>query len=225
MNVVITCGPSFEPVDGARRLTNHSTGTLGLRLAARFRSAGHRVFCFKGEGATCPEVVPGAVMHPFSTNADLVQRLKMLSGREKVHLVLHVAALCDFKVAQVLDASGKPLASRKFSSRAGELHLVLRPAMKVLPKLRNLFPNARIVGWKFELNGRRSDVLGKARDQIHSAGSDACVVNGLAWGPGYGFCLPDGSVEPCRTADALGERLLSWAEGQVVATKRMRRGG
>jgi len=31
--VIITCGPSYEPIDEVRRLTNFSTGELGVQLS------------------------------------------------------------------------------------------------------------------------------------------------------------------------------------------------
>ena len=51
--VVVTCGPSYEPIDEVRRLTNFSTGELGILLANALSSAGYDVLCFKGVGATC----------------------------------------------------------------------------------------------------------------------------------------------------------------------------
>ncbi|HVY71907.1 MAG TPA: phosphopantothenoylcysteine decarboxylase, partial [Verrucomicrobiae bacterium] len=33
MKVIVTCGPSYEPIDEVRRLTNFSTGELGVLLA------------------------------------------------------------------------------------------------------------------------------------------------------------------------------------------------
>ena len=39
--VIVTCGPSFEPIDQVRRITNFSTGELGILLANALTSAGH----------------------------------------------------------------------------------------------------------------------------------------------------------------------------------------
>src|SRR3989442_12116010 len=48
MKIVITCGPSFEPIDDVRRITNFSTGELGILLANRLSRDGHDVTLFKG---------------------------------------------------------------------------------------------------------------------------------------------------------------------------------
>ena len=52
MKVMVTCGPSFEPIDQVRRLTNFSTGELGVHLSNQLARAGFEVFCLKGSGAT-----------------------------------------------------------------------------------------------------------------------------------------------------------------------------
>ena len=48
MRIVITSGPSYEPLDKVRRLSNFSTGELGTLLAEGFAEAGHSVLCFRG---------------------------------------------------------------------------------------------------------------------------------------------------------------------------------
>src|SRR5262245_11875918 len=121
MNLAITCGPSYEPIDGARRLTNFSTGRLGIFLSNHFTALGHRVWCFKGEQAPCPDAVRAQVLTPFSTNQDLADKLAALARAERMDAVLHAAALCDFKVAKVENASGQTIQSRKFSTREGQL--------------------------------------------------------------------------------------------------------
>ena len=46
--------------------------------------------------------------------------------------------------------------------------------------------------------------------QLSEAGTDACVVNGAAWGPGFGFCLPPDRVTPLADAPALAAALAGW---------------
>ncbi len=210
MNVVITCGPSYEPIDSARRITNFSTGALGIALANAFTDRGWRVFCFKGEQATCCNALRAHSAASFSTNDDLAQKLQSLARTEKVDAVLHAAALCDFKIEGVTNERGETISSPKFSSREGRLQLVLTPALKVLPLLRGWFSQARIIGWKYELTGARDDALALARTQLHECRTDACVLNGTAWGEGFGVCLPDGGVHPCKGRRELGNWLASW---------------
>lgn len=200
MRVLVTCGPSFEPIDGVRRLTNFSTGELGLLLSAALSRAGHEVICMKGAGAVSRADAGGARIVEFSTNADLLGRMREL-GANGAGAVFHAAALCDYRVKCVRDGDGATLKAEKLPTRAGELILTLEPTMKLLPELRGIFPGARLVGWKYELDGTPGDVVAKGRRQLADCRTDACVVNGAAWGAGFGFIEP--GREPVRIADKI----------------------
>jgi phosphopantothenoylcysteine synthetase/decarboxylase len=209
MKIIVTCGPSYEPIDGARRMTNMSTGKLGVTLANCLTDAGHEVVCLKGEGATCPDPLRGASVRTFTTNDDFADQLHALSETFEGDVVLHAAALCDFRVARVVTSDGDAGASKKISTRAGEVMLVLAPTLKVLPKLRLWFPRAIIVGWKYELAGTREDAFAAAWQQLRECDSDACVLNGAAYGRGFAVCHCDGRVQPCIDAAELGPALLA----------------
>jgi len=206
MRIVITCGPSYEPVDEVRRLTNFSTGELGVLLANRLTADGHEVFCLKGEAATYPGACTAQHLIPFSTNDDLVQKLEAISAQGDIGAVLHCAALCDFKVKQVQTADGETLTERKVSSRAGELVILLEPASKVISQLRGLFPPAQIIGWKYELDGTQTDALAKGQQQIRENHTDLCIVNGRA--VGGGFLVSDEHSVVAAPADKA--RLTDW---------------
>jgi phosphopantothenoylcysteine decarboxylase/phosphopantothenate--cysteine ligase len=196
-------------LDGVRRLTNFSTGELGLLLSAELSRAGHGVICMKGEGAMAHTDAGGARVIRFSTNADLMERLREFSG-DSADAVFHAAALCDYRVKSVRGGDGAILKAEKLPSRAGELTLTLEPALKLLPKLRAIFPNAQIVGWKYELDGTPGDVLAKAREQLTVCRTDACVVNGTAWGKGFGFVEPGRDAVNVHDKFALCKFIAKW---------------
>lgn len=204
MRILLTCGPSYEPIDDVRRITNFSTGQLGVLLANALTRAGHDVTCFKGESATTQERVESARVIPFSTNDDLLARLAAVERREEVGAFLHAAALADFKVRR--DVGGE----RKMSSRSGEITLTLVPAAKVIARLRGLFPNARIVGWKYELDGTREGALAKGARQIAENATDVCVVNGEAYGRGFGVVRRDANLVDLPDKVALVKWLEAW---------------
>lgn len=127
MKVIVTCGPSFEPIDEVRRLTNFSTGELGALLAEQLGAAGHEVFCLKGSGATHPGPAPGpgCLVRRFDTNDDLLALLREISSAHGIGAVFHAAALCDYRVAAVRDDAGNACQSAKIASRSGALTLQL----------------------------------------------------------------------------------------------------
>jgi phosphopantothenoylcysteine synthetase/decarboxylase len=212
MRIVITSGPSYEPIDKVRRLSNFSTGELGTLLAESLAEAGHNVICFRGVASTfAPPLWPVDVI-PFTTNDDLAEGLQRLPDRQGATMVFHAAALCDFRVSEITDEKGDVLSEDKLSSRAGALKLTLEPAPKLIASLRRMFPSSVLVGWKYELDGTTDDVVAKGRQQIDDCLTDACVLNGKAYGSGFGFISRGGERTHLPDKVALCHFLLDWAE-------------
>ena len=210
MKVIVTCGPSYEPIDQVRRLTNFSTRELGVHLSNQLASTGFEVFCLKGSGAT--HRGPGEQCHLsfFDTNDDLLEFLTQTSAVHEIAAVFHVAALCDYKVRRVEDDEGRSCNSPKIASRSGALTISLEPTTKVISKMRHLFPESILVGWKYELAGTPPEVLGKAVRQMQENRTDACVLNGQAYGSGFAFCQPTQPIHECPNKTKLVKFLTTW---------------
>lgn len=214
MNVLVTTGPSYEPIDEVRRLTNFSTGELGILLANQLAKSGCLVSCLRGVSATYPGALENCRELPFTTNDDLLAQLTRLSREQSVDAVFHVAALCDFKVKTVENAEGTILDSAKIDSRTDSLTLHLEPARKLIGELRTLFPLATLVGWKYELAGTRSDALAKAWRQLRENHTDACVLNGRAWGTGFALCTPPDQIRELKDKADLAQFLPAWLKAR-----------
>ncbi len=126
---VVTCGPAYEPIDKVRRITNQSTGELGSLLSETLARANFEVLCLRGEMAVYPKPQDVNVV-PFTTNASLLALLERLPMQPAA--VFHAAALCDFLVHEIEGSDRE----RKIPSSVSELRLILRPAEKLLPRLR-----------------------------------------------------------------------------------------
>src|SRR5664280_3918204 len=81
MNCIVTAGPTFEPLDDVRRLTNFSTGRLGTELANFLTARGHHVTLLIGESATYAGERRAKSVKNFSTTADLRAKLKSFAGK------------------------------------------------------------------------------------------------------------------------------------------------
>ena len=217
MRIVITSGPSYEPLDRVRRLSNFSTGELGTLLAESFAEAGHSVVCFRGVASTFPSPLWPVEVIPFTTNDDLAQGLKDLPAREETAIVFHAAALCDFRIKQVTDENGEPIHLDKVSSRSGMLQITLEPAAKLIATLRRMFPASILVGWKYELDGTAESVAAKGRKQMDDCLTDACVLNGQAYGSGFGLISRAGELTHLPNKETLCRFLLDWAERTPTA--------
>ena len=196
MNCIVTAGPTFEPLDDVRRLTNFSTGRLGTELANFLAARGHKVTLLIGESATHAGERKAQSVKVFSTTADLSAKLKSFSGK-KVDAIFHAAAVSDFSFGKIFTryaaAKLKPFTpSKKIPTRGGSLFVELVPTPKIIAELRGWFPKTKIIGWKFEAVGRRTDALRAAERQLADCGTDFCVANGPAYGRGFNLVSTGG---------------------------------
>ena len=216
MRCIVTAGPTYERLDEVRRLTNFSTGRLGTELAGHLKSCGHEVVLLVGEQATWTGERVADETRTFSTTTDLQKQLHSLAG-ESVDAVFHAAAVSDFAFGQILerDAAGElhPLSAGKISSRSESLYAELIPTPKIIARLRTDFPKALIVGWKFEVDGSKPNAVNRAVHQIRENTTNACVVNGPAYGEGFGLANACGRVRHLTNRAALFSALNQMIDG------------
>ena len=215
MNCIVTAGPAYEPLDDVRRLTNFSTGRLGTTLANYLAARGHSVILLLGEQATYNGERRAQRVESFSTTADLRAKLKALAGK-KVDAIFHAAAVSDFAFGRIFapDAANKLVeikSAKKISTRQGKLLVELLPTPKIIAELRGLFPRTKIVGWKFEADGKRPEAVEAARRQIAECSTDLCVVNGPAYGEGFGLVGKKGDAAHLGNPPLLFDALEKFA--------------
>lgn len=210
---VITAGPASAPIDEVRRITNFATGEIGARLAEALAAQGFEPHLFRARGATHTEAPRGAVLHEFETNHDLTRALEEVAQTrsDEVRAVFHAAALSDYSVTSVRGPEGPLAGVRKIPGDLPQIQLVLEPAAKVLPRLRGWFPRAWIVGWKYELAGSREEAIDHARRQLGQRRTDATVVNGAAYGSGFGLLEDNQSPQHFATKREVAQFLASRA--------------
>src|ERR1041384_4481544 len=196
MHCVVTAGPTFESLDDVRRLTNFSTGRLGSELGNFLVERGHQVTLLIGQQATYRGERHVHHVETFTTTADLIEHFRALANNTKapVEAVFHAASVSDFSFGRVFERGPtrelREITSGKFSTRHGTLLVELVPTPKIISELRRWFPRAKLVGWKFEVEGERASVLTKAQQQLAENRTDACVANGRAYGEGFGLVTP-----------------------------------
>lgn len=201
--LLVTLGPTQEPLDAMRLISNRSTGELGTMLALKLIHSGHSVIALRGSGSTadsaelirhCEQVIP------FACTADLKAALENLSAELLPIIgVFHTAAVSDF----YLPSAG----SGKIPTSEGTLNLTLEPTPKLLPLMRGWFPEARITGWKFEAGGTKESALEAGLAQMQKYHTDSCVVNGPSYGEGFGFLDRSGRRDHLPDRSTLCEHL------------------
>jgi phosphopantothenoylcysteine decarboxylase/phosphopantothenate--cysteine ligase len=208
MRCVVTAGPTYEELDEVRRLTNFSTGTLGTELANFLVAHGHEVELLRGYYSTCQIEPATRTVQVFTTTADLRRRLQRVG---KPDAVFHAAAVSDFAFGKIMARTKKgtlrSIRSPKVSTRTGPLFAELVAVPKIISELRGWFPKALLAGWKYELEGNRAQAVARGRQQLIDNGTDVCVVNGRAFGAGFGLVTLEGGCRNVRDKMRLFEAL------------------
>jgi phosphopantothenoylcysteine decarboxylase/phosphopantothenate--cysteine ligase len=136
--------------------------------------------------------------------------------------VFHAAAVSDFTFGTIWnraeDGTLQEVRSAKIPSRGGVLLAELRPAPKILAELRGWYPQAYLTGWKYELEGDQAQAMARGRQQLEENQTDACVVNGRAYGNGFGLVSPGGIREHLMDKPALFAALLERARAKAQKT-------
>ncbi|MFQ5669468.1 MAG: bifunctional phosphopantothenoylcysteine decarboxylase/phosphopantothenate--cysteine ligase CoaBC [Acidobacteriota bacterium] len=171
--VLVTSGPTREPIDPVRFLSNPATGRMGHALARAARDRGAQVVLVAG-----PTGLPqpaGVELVPVMTSGDMEK--EVLSRAGGVDLVLMAAAVGDFRVDR---PSPKKI---KKSGRDLSLHLV--PAVDILERLgRNRQEGCGpvLVGFAADTE----DLRARAWEKLRRKRVDYIVANQVGR-PGSGF--------------------------------------
>jgi phosphopantothenoylcysteine decarboxylase/phosphopantothenate--cysteine ligase len=168
--ILITAGPTHEPIDGVRFLGNRSSGRLGVALAAEASRRGHDVRLLLGPATVPPAGVdPGSVTR-FRTAADL-QALLAEHGPWAEVLIM-AAAVADFR--PVLGPSGAAGKLRRGDQR---LTLELEPTPDLLAGVAaKRRPGQTLVGFALEPIERLDT---SAREKLARKRVDFIVANPL----------------------------------------------
>lgn len=95
--VLITAGPTFEPIDPVRGITNLSSGKMGYALARAAQAAGAHVTLVSGPTALAPPL--GVNCIPVTTAREMHEAVMSHVSQQSVFIA--VAAVADWRVAEV----------------------------------------------------------------------------------------------------------------------------
>lgn len=94
--VLLTAGPTFEPIDPVRGITNLSSGKMGYALAAAAREAGAHVILVSG--STCLSTPAGVTRVDVHTAQEMLDAV--MARVSAADVFISVAAVADYRVAQ-----------------------------------------------------------------------------------------------------------------------------
>ena len=201
LRVLVTAGPTEEPIDPVRMLTNLSTGTMGFEIARAAAERGADVTLIAGPtNLDTPEGVTRVDVRTTEEMNDAVQ-----SRRDETDLVVMAAAVTDYTPANPSDSKRK--------KEDGDLILHLRRTPDILKTLgQNKRDGQTLVGFALETD----DGPENARRKLEAKNLDWIVLNNPKE-TGAGFGTKTNRVTLIRR-DGTSEALPLQSKRQVART-------
>ncbi|MFH0952752.1 MAG: phosphopantothenoylcysteine decarboxylase [Verrucomicrobiota bacterium] len=211
MKILITAGPTREPIDPVRFISNRSSGKMGYAVASVARERAHDVVLISG---------------PVSLEApEGVEVVKVLTADDMCRAVEERIGWCDalVMVAAVADWRPEQVQAQKMKKSPAAMILRLEPTPDILKAVRPKKGRRLFVGFAAETQ----NVLEEARRKLRDKGLDLIVVNDVSR-PGSGFeadrnqvtLLPrDGAPEPLPLLPKrdVAARIVEWVERHAPA--------
>lgn len=167
--IVITAGPTFEPIDTVRYLGNRSSGRMGIALANESASRGWDVRLLLGPVAATPDDSRITVAR-FRTCSDLEALLNQEAPGADI--LVMAAAVADYRPKPNPAMSGG-----KFRRGSGNLMLELEPTPDLIAEVASRRrPGQLLIGFALE---PRDELLASAKSKLERKRLDMVVGNAL----------------------------------------------
>lgn len=195
--VLITSGPTREPIDDVRFLSNRSSGKMGAALAKVALLMGAEVTVVTGPAAA--QIPRLAQVHRVSTALEMLERAK--ASATDADLIIGVAAVADYRPEQPIQ--GK----RRHTDEAWDLRLVPNP--DIIGELAKMAKSgAKVVGFAAEPGPDAA----AAKDKLTRKGLFALAVNDISR-TDVGFGADDNEL---RILFADGREMLSGKRSKLA---------
>jgi phosphopantothenoylcysteine decarboxylase/phosphopantothenate--cysteine ligase len=167
--IVVTAGPTWEPIDPVRFVGNRSTGKMGFAVAAEAYARGAAVTLVVGPGTLEPPIGPAVTC---VTTADEMRRAVLAAA--DADAVVMAAAVADFRPETKADA--------KIKKEQGPPQVRLVPTRDILAELGSVSGKV-LVGFAAETQ----DVEALGREKLRRKGLQLLVANEVGReGTGFG---------------------------------------
>ncbi|MEQ1885036.1 MAG: bifunctional phosphopantothenoylcysteine decarboxylase/phosphopantothenate--cysteine ligase CoaBC [Bryobacteraceae bacterium] len=179
--ILITAGPTQEPIDGVRYISNRSSGKMGYALAEEAVMRGARVVLVSG-----PVSLPapkGVKLVPARTAFEM--RDAVMAHMEEASIIIKAAAVADYYVANAPE--------KKIKKTAARMPLELEPTPDILAEVGKKKGDRLLVGFAAETD----NLVEEARRKMQQKNCDMVVgniVSAAVSATGTGFESDDNEV-------------------------------
>jgi phosphopantothenoylcysteine decarboxylase/phosphopantothenate--cysteine ligase len=162
--VLVTAGPTQEPLDPVRYISNRSSGKMGYALADAAASRGARVILVSGPVA----INPPARVEVIRVRTAVEMREAVFERLPGADIVIKSAAVADFHLSKVPEQKVKKTAAR--------ISLELDPTPDILAELGRKKTHQLLIGFAAETQ----NLVQEARRKLESKNCDLVVANNVA---------------------------------------------
>ncbi len=177
--ILITAGPTFEPIDPVRFIGNYSSGKMGYALAEECAQRGAEV-----------TLISGPVN--LELTSDSIQKIDVKTASEMYQASIEMFPIMDAAIlcAAVADFTPEQTFDKKVKREGNQLSLELKPTQDIAASLGKMKkPNQKLVGFALETN----DEVTHAKGKLKRKNLDFIVLNSLR-DSGAGFQVDTNKV-------------------------------
>ena len=195
--VIVTAGPTQEPIDPVRHISNRASGKTGFALAEAARRRGARVILVTG-----PRIWKRLGVQCIRIQTALEMRQAVLDHYEEADVVIKTAAVADFRP--------KFVAQAKVKKDVAELGIPLERNRDILAELGQHKGHRVLVGFAAETQ----DLLANAAQKVRHKQLDFIVANDIS-DPSMGFASDANRVHILDAAGQI-EELPTMAKAHIA---------
>ncbi len=171
IKILITAGPTREPIDPVRFISNYSTGKMGYSIAEAAFSRGAEVILISGPTNISPP--DGVALIKTETALEMYDAV--MDNFKDQHIIIKTAAVADYRSATI--------SSCKIKKSEKDLKLTLVRNPDILNELGKIKGDKILIGFAAE----SSDIIKNAKDKVSEKNLDFIVANDIIEeGAGFG---------------------------------------
>ncbi|MGQ9641118.1 MAG: bifunctional phosphopantothenoylcysteine decarboxylase/phosphopantothenate--cysteine ligase CoaBC [Candidatus Bathycorpusculaceae bacterium] len=178
LKALVTAGPTVEPIDPVRVITNKSSGKMGVAIVEEALSRGAEVTLVYGLGTAMPP--SGVKVIRVETTEQMYEAVASELKTQKYDLVVAAAAAADWAPFKAFPLKVSTHGVRSFN-------LKLKPTTKIIDVVKKLSPKTFLVAFRAEYKLPEKELIESAYERLKRAEADLIVVNDVGKeGVGFG---------------------------------------
>ncbi len=178
--VLITAGPTHEPIDPVRFIGNRSSGATGIFLAEKAAQLGAEVHLVLGPT-------------PLQVNEKAVYVTRVETAAQMFEASLSIFPVCDIAImsAAVADYTPEIKALQKIKKAEAQMFIALQPTQDILKSLGAIKKSHQVlIGFALETE----NLLANAKKKLHAKNANAIVMNSPSANTGFGVATNQVSI-------------------------------